>query len=303
MPSPNTKPLRFDLIDLRLYTTIVETGSLSKAAAKMPLALSATSARLKALEQRLDLQLLKRSSQGVSITNAGQLFYEHALRMLKTAQDAQLGMDVLSGKGRQQITVFSNTTGMSTQLPQQLSRFLTENSTVDLCFEQHSSRDVLQAVASGNADIGVVDGGYDKKDLIALLYQHIRLVVIVSKNHPLAQSKSCSFSEWLSQSLVGFDKRSSLQQFIEKMAVLQNIPSQFRASAPSFAAVAQLVSQDIGVAILPEPAAQNFAEKLPLCILELTEPWATRELSICLRPDNHTSMPAIKLAKHLAGIE
>ena len=298
-----TNPLRFDLIDLRLYTTIVETGSLSKAALKMPLALSAASTRLKTLEERLDIELLKRGPQGVTVTNAGRLFYDYSLRTLQAAKEAQSGMDALSGKGRQMITVFSNTTGMSTHLPGQLASYFEEHSGFDLRFEQHASRQVLKAVASGKADIGIVDGGYDKRHLLYWLYQQIRLVVVANQNHPLAQQSSCQFSQCLAQPLVGLDKRSSLQEFIEKMAVLQHLPAQFRAKAPSFASVAQLVAKNIGVAILPEPAAMGYLEKLPLALIPLEEPWAIRELNVCVRPDNRTSMPALQLARFLVGIK
>ncbi|TQV88161.1 LysR substrate-binding domain-containing protein [Aliikangiella coralliicola] len=297
-----TKPPGFELFDLRLYVAIVETGSLSKAAERLPLALSAASARLKTLESRLGLQLLKRGSQGMKATNAGVLFYDHALRLLQAANDAQKGMEALSGKGRIRLKLFCNTTGLSTDLTSQLGEFLRLNPGVDVQFEQHASRDVLKAVSSGKADIGVVDGDYNKRDLLYLLFQRNKLVVIAHHSSPLANAESCRFNEWLAQPLIGYYSDSSLQKFLEKMATLAHLPAKFRVTAPNFNAVAQLVAQDIGAAIVPRPLALNYASSLPISVIELNEPWATRELHICVRPQVDTTMPAIRLARYLAGL-
>jgi DNA-binding transcriptional LysR family regulator len=52
-----TKQLHFDLVDLRLFVAIADSGSLSAAAVLLPLALSAASSRLRLLEGRLGLTL------------------------------------------------------------------------------------------------------------------------------------------------------------------------------------------------------------------------------------------------------
>ena len=293
------KPLRFDLADLRLYVAIIECGSLSKAAAQLPLALSAASARLKALEQRLSLQLVERSAQGVSPTHAGKLFYDHALRMLQVAQDAQAGMDTLSGNGRTSLTLFSNTTGLSSGLSQQLGEFLQTYPNVDLTLEQLSSRTVLKAVMSGEADLGVVDSHYLNDELLCLPYQRIELVVVVANTHSFASRTCCRYKEWLQQPVVGYLSDSSLQQFLQRMAVMERTPAQQRAAAPNYNSLAQLVAQEVGVAIMPRSAAERYAATLPLSVLALDEPWSQRELFVCIRHEADNSLPAWQLARFL----
>ena len=177
-----TKPIRFEMADLKLYVTIIEQGSLSKAAKTLPLALSATSARLKALEDRLEIQLVERSARGVKATVAGQHFYDHAVRLVKAAQEAQLEMDAISGKGRLRIKLSSNVTGLSTELPRQLSEFLEQNPNMDIDLLQQASRDAHNAVASGRADLAIVDRDYTNQELLYLLYQRNQLVVIANSS-------------------------------------------------------------------------------------------------------------------------
>ncbi|MCW8878854.1 MAG: LysR family transcriptional regulator [Kangiellaceae bacterium] len=295
--------LRFELYDLKLFVAAVESGSISKAAEQLPLALSAASARIKTLEDRLGSQLLLRGARGVKVTTAGKLFYDHALRMLRVAGDAQRGMDALAGKGREKLRLWSNTTGLSTRLPRQLAEYLEMNPELDIEFEQHSSREVLKAVNSGAADLGIVDGDYSQRDLLYLLYQRNQLVVIAHPQNELAQHSSCKFIDWLAQPLVGYESESSLQQFIERMALIAHLPANFRVKVPNFSSVAKMVSQGIGVAIVPMPLAKQYEPQYDIRTIELAETWANRELHVCVQPNENTSLPAIKLARYLARIE
>ena len=73
--------LRFDLSDLQLLRLIEKTGSLSAAAAAVPVALSAASYRLRQLESRLGLALFQRRPDGLEPTPAGRIALDHAHRV------------------------------------------------------------------------------------------------------------------------------------------------------------------------------------------------------------------------------
>lgn len=74
---------------LRYFVAIVDHGSLSRAALVLHVAQPALTQQLRQLEDELGVQLLHRSAQGVLSTDAGKVFYEHALAILKQVADAQ----------------------------------------------------------------------------------------------------------------------------------------------------------------------------------------------------------------------
>ncbi|MES3023371.1 MAG: LysR substrate-binding domain-containing protein [Pseudomonadota bacterium] len=78
-----------ELRQLRYFVTIVDHGSLSRAALVLHVAQPALTAQLRQLEQDLGVQLLHRSAQGVLSTDAGKVFYEHAQAILKQVADAR----------------------------------------------------------------------------------------------------------------------------------------------------------------------------------------------------------------------
>lgn len=78
-----------ELRQLRYFVAIVDHGSLSRAARVLHIAQPALTQQIRQLEDEMAAQLLHRSAQGVIATDAGKVFYEHALAILKQVQDAK----------------------------------------------------------------------------------------------------------------------------------------------------------------------------------------------------------------------
>nr|WP_315593634.1 LysR family transcriptional regulator [uncultured Cupriavidus sp.] len=85
----------FDLNLIRLFVTIVESPNLTAAADRSGMTRSNASRRLKILEERMGAQLMRRTTRNVELTEAGQLLYSHALRMLDELQSAGASIDRL----------------------------------------------------------------------------------------------------------------------------------------------------------------------------------------------------------------
>lgn len=79
-----------DSRQLRYFTAIFETGSLSQASARLNIATSALSHHIANLEQDLATTLFTRRARGMTPTAAGERLYDHAraiLRAMKSAED------------------------------------------------------------------------------------------------------------------------------------------------------------------------------------------------------------------------
>jgi LysR family nitrogen assimilation transcriptional regulator len=78
-----------NLRQLRYLVKIVEVGSMTRAAEQLFVAQPALGVQIKALEERLGVELLVRHSRGVSPTRAGQLVYERACQILRLVDETQ----------------------------------------------------------------------------------------------------------------------------------------------------------------------------------------------------------------------
>lgn len=292
--------MHFDLTDLRLLLAIAEQGSLSRAAATFPIALSAASNRLRLLEQRLGVNLFARHAEGMQATPAGRIALDHARRVLGEARQLQAAMDGLAGRQRVAVRLAANTVANSTFLPPALGPFLNDFPEVDLQVEERASHEILKAVRAGEFDLGVLDGNLPLQGVLSLPFRQDRLVLLVPTGHALASLAHCALREALGHPFVGMPQERAMQRFVEEMATMLGRPLTVRVRAPSFFAIAQLVAQNVGLAVLPEAAARRHAAALELAIVTLDDGWATRELRLIVRSLDDLSAQARQLVGYLA---
>lgn len=270
--------MHFDLPDLRLIAAIAATGSLSKAAATFPVAVSAASTRLRLFEERCGLTLFVRSSDGMSLTPAGRLVLEACQGVLKEARQLSDTLQELKGERRITLRLAASTVANSTFLPAALGPFLADYPEVDLQLAEYNSKDVLQAAREGSIDIGVYDGNLATDDLLSLPFRNDRLVLLVPHGHALIEQRPALLRSALNYPFVC-------------------LPAE---RAPSFDAIAQLVAQGVGVSMLPEVAATRFAQELPVTMVMLEDVWATRELRLCVRSWEALSSHARQLVSYFS---
>jgi DNA-binding transcriptional LysR family regulator len=78
-----------DLNDLRYFVRVVESGGLTAASRNLNVPKSTVSHRLQQLETSLGVRLLNRTSRSQSLTDAGNLFFRHAVVALENADLAE----------------------------------------------------------------------------------------------------------------------------------------------------------------------------------------------------------------------
>jgi DNA-binding transcriptional LysR family regulator len=291
--------MRFDLTDLRLLIAIGESGSLSRAAAEFPLALSAASNRLRQLEHRLGLSLFVRHADGMTATPAGRVALDHARRVVAEAGNLQQALDALAGRGRVNLRLAANTVASSIFLPPALGPFLADHPEVDLQVEERASSDILQVLRAGEIDLGILDGNLALDGIVSYPFRHDRLVLLAPAAHALAARPVCLFRDALGYPFVGMHARRAMQAFIEERAMREGQPLTVRVRVAGFTAMAQLVEQGVGLALLPEAAAQRLAASYRVRQVKLDDAWASRELRLCVRDPESLSAQARLLVAHL----
>ena len=83
--------------EIRVFVMVVETGSLTQAADRLGIAVSAVSRRLKDLEIRLGAPLIQRTTRRMYLNEVGQVFYERCKSVLDELDAAQ--QEVLNSGG------------------------------------------------------------------------------------------------------------------------------------------------------------------------------------------------------------
>jgi len=274
---------RFDLVDLGLFRHVVEAGSITHGAQRAHLALAAASARIRAMEDSLGTTLLTRGRQGVSPTAAGRALLGHARAILAGTERLREEMAAYSGGAAGQIRVVANTHALIEFLPAPLADFLASHPGIAVEIEERTSDEIVGLVAEGAADFGLLSGTVDTGGLATFPFREDRFVLVAARGDPLADRAEVALADVLERDLVGLDRRSAISRFLVEKAARAGRPMRLRAQLRGFDAVCRLVEARVGLAILPESTALRAARSLALAVVPLSDPWARRDLTLCLR--------------------
>jgi DNA-binding transcriptional LysR family regulator len=291
--------MRFDLADLSLFRHVVEAGSITHGAARAHLALAAASTRIHNMEETLGVPLLTRGRAGVTPTQAGRTLLQHARAILRQAERLHEDLGAYGAGLAGQIRVLSNTNALTEFLPEALSSFLAAHPNVSVDLEERLSDEIVGLIAEGVADLGIVAGTVDARTLDTYPFRRDRFVLVVARDDPLAKHAKISFEDVLDRDFVGLDRASALQRFLASKAVRIGRPLRLRVQLRSFDAVCRLVECKVGVGIVPQTTAQRVAKTMAIAIVPLTDPWAVRELTICIRSMKELPLFARQLVEHL----
>jgi DNA-binding transcriptional LysR family regulator len=291
--------MHFDLVDLNLFRHIVEAGTITHGAERAHLALAAASTRVRNMEEELGASLLVRGRQGVTPTQAGRTLLQHARAILRQAESLREDLGAYAGGAAGQIRVLSNTNALTEFLPEALSSFLASHPNVSVDLQERLSDEIVGLIAEGTADIGIVAGTVDVSALETYPFRHDRFVLVVARDHPLARRAKISFAQVLDYDFVGLDRASALQRFLAEKAAPSGQTLRLRVQLRSFDAVCRLVECNVGIGIVPETTAHRVARTMAIAVVALTDAWAMRELTICIRRLSDLPPYARQLVEHL----
>ena len=289
--------MRFDLIDLKLFVYIAESGSITAGAKLAHLSLPSASARIHGMEESLNLALLERGRRGAEPTEAGRALLHHARAIARQLDDMRADLAQFGSGLKRQVRLLCNTSAMTEFLPEALAGFLAGHPHLSIDLEERLSRDIVRAVTDGAADIGIVTDAVDSAALQTLPFRDDPLVLVMARKHPLAQRigkgrgkpRGVLFADALDQDFIGLAGDSALQQYAAEQASRLGRKMHCKIRLRSFEAVCRMVASGAGVAILPEMAARRSADLEALRVVALNDDWADRKLLICVR--DHAALP------------
>ncbi len=289
-----------DIDSLALFVRAAEMCNLTRASEASMITVPAASRRLALLEHQFKAQLFERHSRGLDLTPAGERLLLLAREVIASVHHMRAEMGNY-GRGHQTVLrVLGNTSAMTQFLPGDIAAFQTANDNARVVLEEGWSDDAIRRVRSGEIDLGVTVQGPDVSGLWLRPYRTDLLAAVLRDDDPLS-ADSLSFSDLLDRDMVGLESGSTLTRLLEANAARLMRPMTLRVQVRSFEAVCRAVEARLGVGVLPLLAARSFVGAMGLRVAPLAEPWARRQMLLCLRAAPGAGSPLEALVTHLAG--
>jgi DNA-binding transcriptional LysR family regulator len=143
-----------DLLSLKAFVAVAREGTVSQAAHSLHLTQPAVSLQLKALQERLKLQLFARSGRGLALTRDGAALLPQAEKVLAALQDFGRSAQAMQGNLRGKLRIGTILDPEFIRLGAFLKALVEDAPQVETELSQHMSGDVLQRVRDGSLDVG-----------------------------------------------------------------------------------------------------------------------------------------------------
>ena len=290
---------RLDLTTLQIFVAIADERTLTRAAEREHIAVSAASRRLVELERFLNVDLFVRHAKGMELTDVGRSLLAHSRRLLLNAATMSAELREYRQGIRGFVTLLANLSAIVAFLPDDLESFFLQHPELRIELEERPTDRVVQGVLDGTADIGICSADADLKGLDSAVYRRDRLVVVMRRDHPLAAAREVGFADTLDYEQIGLHAESSIYTRSQMAAREAARPFRRRISVPGFDAVCLTVRANLGIALIPEPVFDILGRGMGLHAVALTDGWASREIVLVTRPGETPSAAARLLKTHL----
>ncbi len=202
---------------IKTFLCVAERGSLSKAAQDLYVTPASIMKQMNALEARLGLALLRRTNQGVVLTEAGTYLYHAARKIVAQSEDAVQKARAIQHQAAKTIRIGSSFLNPGTVLIELWNR-VSPNPTeyrFKLVGYDDDHQKILSVVASLGKTMDFMVGSFNSQQMlnISRFYQlgQYRLCVAVPRNHPLASKERLSLSDLHGERLIVVKSGDTLQ--------------------------------------------------------------------------------------------
>lgn len=236
---------------LRYFVAVYEEGSFSAGAQRVNATQSGLSMHVKQLEDRYNVQLLNRSSTGVSATEAGRRFYRHAVEVLRAAADAESTLRMLGETITGHVRVGLMPTFTRAVLGPALLASAAAYPNIRVSVVEAFSAELARQVSSGLLDFAVVPAFDSELNLTATRMGSDREYLMVSADSSIALGEEAVLAELPPLDIVLPSHENSRRKKIDAYLSANGIATRKTIELDAMFATLDLVSRSDWATILP----------------------------------------------------
>ncbi|WP_275466565.1 LysR family transcriptional regulator [Streptomyces noursei] len=213
-----------DLPALDLLLSVIELGSLGRAAEAHGITQPSASSRIRYLERLVGVPVLERTTLGSRPTQAGSLIAEWARSVIDAAQQLDAGIETLRTKRDSRLHVAASQTVAEYLFPRWLMALRAHNPATTVALESGNSAEVAAAVLESRAEIGFIESPRAPRGLHSQAVAKDQLIVVIAPDHPWARRPTIPLGELADTPLILRESGSGTRTAFER-AMVARLPA------------------------------------------------------------------------------
>lgn len=257
---------------LRLFATVVRTGSFSRAAATLRISQPAISKGVRDFELQVGCRLLDRTPKGVRPTREGQALARHAEAMFATERDAEDELLSLRNLNSGSLRIGASTTIATYIISHYLGVFHRKYPGIELHLISANTRDIADKMIAHDIEIALVEGPVGDDELLSKPWRTDVMSLIVSPEHHFARSKQhIDVAALNDEILILREPGSGSREVVAQALAERNVHPKQTLEIGSTEAIKQAVAAGLGTSIVSDVAVADQVKLDKLSVIPIKD--------------------------------
>ena len=244
---------------LRIFHTVGEHASFSRAAEHLGISQPAVSKALRELEDQLDVVLIERGSRIVSLTEAGQVLFEYAGGIFAMERAALEALQAYSNLERGRLRIGASMTVAGYWLPGYVADFSQAHPGIALSLTSANTQAIAERLLACEIDIALVEGPVEDERIESRPWRDETLLIVAPPDSELARAGTVTPADLSAATWVvrehGSGTREVMNRWLDRLGI---VPAR-TLEAGSTEAVIQTVAAGGGVSMVPRVSSADQA--------------------------------------------
>ncbi|HHV97561.1 MAG TPA: LysR family transcriptional regulator [Clostridiaceae bacterium] len=244
---------------LKIFVTVCETGSTTKAAEKLHIAQPSISLAISELEEYYGIKLFDRIAKRLHITEAGKSFLHYARHIVGLFENMEKEIKNFDAMGI--IRIGASITIGNCLLPGYIIKFKKIHPKMDVKVMIDNSEKIQQYILSNRIDIGLIEGVVHSPYIIQQKFRDDELVMICGNEHPFAKQKNIDISQLQNESFILREPGSAGREIFDSIMTSRGLEILPAWESISTQAIIRAVRANIGISVLPYLLVKEYLER------------------------------------------
>jgi DNA-binding transcriptional LysR family regulator len=248
-----------ELTQLETFLAVAEERSFSRAAVKLHRTQPAVSQVIRKLEEAVGETLFDRAARDGSLTAAGVLLRDYAVRLMALRREATSALGELKSMERGHLQLAANEYTCMYLLPA-IDAFRREFPQISVTVQRMLASRIPEELSLRTFELGVISYKPDPAQFRTIAVYADSLALIVGPQHPLATVERVSITDLGSEIFVAHNVTSPLRRKVIEAFQRYRTPLNMGIELPTIEAIKRFVAMGNGIALVPHLAVAHELE-------------------------------------------
>ncbi|WP_077367120.1 LysR family transcriptional regulator [Anaerosalibacter sp. Marseille-P3206] len=272
---------------LRIFITVVDTGSMTKAAEELFIAQPSVSQTIKEIEEYYNIKLFERLSKKLYITEKGKEFLSYA-RHIVTLFD-EMEKSIRQTDKNSLLRIGASITVGTYVLGKLTRQFLDDYPNIDIESVIDNTTIIEEMVLKNELDFGIVEGPIHSKDIVSKAFMDDELILICGDKHPFREKPYITLKELSKANFILRESGSGTRELFENIMLSKGLDLTIKCVSNSSEAIKNAVISNLGVSVISKMAVDSELKSKKLFHIKIDNIELKRKFNIIYHKNKYIS--------------